>query len=183
VLGAGHFYLYLKISPGCGRPESAIMATAIANGIEQFRADYHTLPLPSVPSPPSSDTDTDTSPAHPFIGILRGKEPERETRQNPRSIDFIEGIKQAKKSPPKEVPMIRKTGLYLDESTGHYGIVDPWGTPFRIRLDTNNDKMVLNPNADQVSDGRTAMPKHVLVWSAGKDRNWDTWDDNPMSWD
>ena len=159
------------------------MATAIANGIEQFRADYHTLPLPSTPAPPGSDNDTDTSSAHPFICVVMGKEPESETRQNPRSIDFVEGIKQAQKSPPKEAPPLWKNGRFFEETTGSYGIVDAWGTPYRIRLDTNNDKTVLNPNADQVAEGRTAIPKYVLVWSAGKDRDWYTWNDNPMSWD
>jgi hypothetical protein len=159
------------------------MTTAITHGIEQFRFDYNTLPLPSTPAPPRSDTDTDTSPAHPFINILVGKEPEGEIRQNPRSVDFLESIKFAKRPKNDRSPPIWQNGLILDEATGYYGIVDAWGTPYRIRLDTNNDKTILNPNPEQAAAGRTTLPKYVLVWSAGKDRDWDTWDDNPMSWD
>ncbi len=160
-----------------------IMAIATAHGIEHFREEYHTLPLPSTPGPSDSDTDTDTSSAHSLISILMAKEPECETPQNHRSIDFLEGIKAAKKALPDEAPLVWTNGLFLDEATRHYGLVDTWGTPYRIRLDTNNDKTVLNPNPDQVAEGRTAISKYVLVWSAGRDRDWHTWDDNPMSWD
>jgi hypothetical protein len=158
------------------------MAIATSNGIEQFRADYPTLPLPSTPGPSGGDTDTDTSSAHSFITMLKGKETESGNHQNPRSVDFLEGINAAKKARPDEASPVWTNGLFFDEATGHYGIVDAWGTPYRIRLDTNNDKSVLNPNADQLAEGRTAIPTYVIVWSAGRDRDWDTWDDNPMSW-
>ena len=64
-----------------------------------------------------------------------------------------------------------------------FGIVDGWGHYFRIRLDSDGNKELDNPHPGQVAEGRTRMVKRVLVWSAGKDGNWNTWEDKPMSWD
>jgi hypothetical protein len=50
-------------------------------------------------------------------------------------------------------------------------------------MDTDGDGWVVNPELNQVADGRTKLKKRVIVWSAGKDGREATWDDNARSWD
>jgi len=100
--------------------------------------------------------------------------------QNLRNIDYAEGIKPARPSLNGMPPW--KEGLMFAPDTKP-GIVDGSGNYFRIRLDSDGNKEIDNPNPDQVAEGRTIIAKRVLVWSAGKDGNWDTWADNLMSWD
>lgn len=61
--------------------------------------------------------------------------------------------------------------------------MDAWGGYYRVRFDSNYDGEMLNPNEDEVGEGRMKLPNRVIIWSAGKDGKWDTWDDNIKSWD
>ena len=157
------------------------MPRAISEAIEQFYADYNKLPVPLNGSPTGSDTDTDTSPENRLVTIIADKEGPVADLQNPRNIDYMEGFKPATANRKDGPPW--KYGLMSDATTEAPGIVDPWGNYFRIRLDSDGNKELANPNTDQVAEGRTKIIKRVLVWSAGKDGNWDTWADNHMSWD
>ena len=64
----------------------------------------------------------------------------------------------------------------------NYEIVDGWGNYFKMKLDTNYDQKLDNPNADEIAQGRGSLTKRVLVWSAGPDGKAETWEDNPRSW-
>lgn len=184
ALAAFSFYKFGQQIHAVRKKEAMYMARAIATSIDGFKKDYNTLPLPSGPGLPGADCDTDTSPTHGFTDILAGKEGEAADRQNKRGVDYFEGIKPAKKALPKDTSTVWKNGIYLDETTNHYGVMDAWGTPFRIRIDTNKDAEIANPNPDQTAAGRPVILNNsAIVWSAGKDGDWDTWDDNPMSWD
>ena len=163
------------------RLESRFMAVAISDAVMQFYTDYRRLPLPSGPPPQDGDRDTDTSPAHGFVALLLGQESDTGERQNKKNTDYGLDIKPARAKPGGAYPW--KNGLISEAATGTYGIVDYFGNPYRIRLDTNGDQQLANPNPDQAAQGTAALSKRVIVWSAGKDGDWNTWDDNPMSWD
>lgn len=163
------------------RIESRFMAIAIGDAVMQFYADYRRLPLPSGPPPQDGDRDTDTSPAHGFVALLLGQESDTGERQNTKNTDYGENIKPARAKPGGDYPW--RNGLISEAATGTYGIVDYFGNPFRIRLDSNGDQQLANPNPDQAAHGTAALSKRVIVWSAGKDGDWNTWDDNLMSWD
>jgi hypothetical protein len=162
---------------------STVMARALAEAIKQFDTDYHKLPAPTGPTPQGGDRDTDSAPSHSFIAILGGKEESSPEAQNQKHLDYLEGIKPAKtpRKPGADYGWV--DGLISDPATGAYGIVDYKGKPYRIRLDTNHDETLTNPNTDQAAKGRPTLKARVLVWSAGKDGDWNTWDDNLMSWD
>ncbi len=174
------FYNFTQITVKVRQKESQVMSIGISNAVEQFQADYGRLPLPASTEVPGNDMDMETSPDQDLVAILAGKEEELPAPQNPRGVDYLEGIKPAKSGQESGRPWLN--GLLIDPASGKYGIVDNWGKPFRLRLDTNNDKSLANPNPDQTKAGRTPLPKRVLVWSAGKDGKWETWDDNPQSW-
>jgi len=157
------------------------MAVGLAIAIRDFHADNHKLPAPSGPTPQGGDRDTDSAPSHSFIAILGGKEDPSAEAQNQKLLDYIEGIKPARSDNKTECGW--RDGLISDPATGAYGVADVYGKPYRIRLDTNQDETLINPNPDQAAAGRPTLKTRVLVWSAGKDGDWNTWDDNLMSWD
>ena len=152
------------------------MAEALAEAITRFDADYHKLPVPSGPAPQGGDRDTDSAPSHSFIAILSGKEDPSAEAQNPKHTDYLEGILPAKKSRGRDYGWAN--GLISDPATGAYGVVDSYGKPYRIRLDTNHDETLTNPNPQQAAEGSPTRKPRVLVWSAGIDGAWNTWDDN-----
>jgi hypothetical protein len=164
------------------------MARGLVNAINQFRSDYQKLPVPSGPTPQGGDRDTDSGLSHSFISILGGHEDRSPMAQNQKHTDYLEDIKPALKagkpgnpSPGGDYGWVN--GLISDPATGAYGVVDYKGKPYRIRLDTNHDETLNNPNPEQAAAGRPTLKARVLVWSAGKDGDWNTWDDNLMSWD
>jgi hypothetical protein len=159
------------------------MSIAISHSIEQFLADYGHLPLPTGSASAGRDLDTDTGSASGLVAVVTGKEPAGSSTkpQNLRGIDYLEGVKPAK--------VIKKTGplwadgLVIDGTPPEYSIVDAWGNLYHLRLDTDGDGWVENPDSNEVADGRTKLKKRVIVWSAGKDGYEETWEDNPKSWD
>lgn len=181
------------------------MAASIASAVFEYCNKYQVFPEPAAPESAESglhhdaDTDLDTSAGNWFVTVLAGEDydspPSRisatESRegsragersegqknsQNPEQIDFLEGIKPAKL--PRWI-----NGRYIDAATGRRGIVDSWGREFRIRLDTDNNNLLANPNPLEVAEGRTTLRGRVIVWCAGKDGDWNTWEDNLKSWE
>ena len=181
ILGLIAFFKFSQIVGGVKRKEAQVMSIAISNAVEQFYESVNGLPLPSGPHLPGGDRDTDTSPSHGFTAVLMGKEGETADRQNERNVDYAEYIKPAKQQ--KGTAWNHSNGVVTLSTGASYGIVDAYGNPFRIRLDTNGDQRLANPNPDQAAQGTAVLAKRVIVWSAGKDGDWNTWDDNLMSWD
>lgn len=56
--------------------------------------------------------------------------------------------------------------------------VDPWGHPFRFRLDLDGSKEMDNP-----SGSNDKLRLQTLAWSAGPDGDYETWEDNVKSWE
>lgn len=69
-----------------------------------------------------------------------------------------------------------RKGLTLD-SDGGGELWDPWGNYFRVRYDSNFDNQIENPE----SPG-SILPESIVVWSAGKDGDFETWKDNVKTW-
>jgi prepilin-type N-terminal cleavage/methylation domain-containing protein len=99
--------------------------------------------------------------------------------QNPRQIVFI--------SPPSvKDPSIPRSGIALQATTIN-GIsvaigdfVDPWGTPYNVRIDGSYDNSVVNPYGAQTTGGAGSdpVPLGVIGWSRGKDQTLGTNGDN-----
>lgn len=77
---------------------------------------------------------------------------------NPRGIVFM-----VPDGSPAPVPVVSE-------------VRDPWGHLYRIRLDTNYDNQVIDPETG------AAIPNSVLVWSPGPDGIEETWEDNLKTW-
>ena len=185
ILAAASFAGYGKIVEGVRKKESQMMALAIANAVTQFYADYNRLPK-SASSTAGSDSETSTEGAEGIVKVLIGKEGENDALQNPRGTNYAEGLKPAKPNTKTKAAAAGASdkwvnGLVFEDD--NYEIVDGWGNYYKMKLDSNYDKELENPNLDEIAQNRTRLPKQVIVWSAGKDGKEETWDDNPKSWD
>ena len=185
ILAAASFAGYGKIVEGVRKKESQVMSVAIANSVTQFYADYNRLPK-SASSTEGTDTETTTEGAEGVVKVLIGKEGENDALQNPRATNYAEGLKPAKPNKKSKAASAGASdkwvnGLVFEDD--NYEIVDGWGNYYKMKLDSNYDKEIENPNIDEVAEGRARLPKQVIVWSAGKDGKEETWEDNPKSWD
>jgi prepilin-type N-terminal cleavage/methylation domain-containing protein len=147
------------------------MARTVANAVEQFQREYDQMPQPTSATR-DTDCNTDTTAAEGLLLILTGKD----KTQNPRGTDFLTDLKAATLT-GKNRPV---DGLVRNGET--LELVDPWGTPYKVTLDLNADGLILNPNEEEQNEGTRELHKSVIVYSAGKDRDFSTWKDNVTSW-
>lgn len=100
------------------------------------------------------------------------------TNLNPKDIKFI------------DLPIAKNGKFGLVNAQPPYKLVDLWGTPYYVLLDTNGDKQVMNPdlnNSDPtISQNTTSpppknLPTEVAVYSWGLDKMPTTKDD-VVSW-
>jgi hypothetical protein len=141
--------------------------TGFIMGIKAYQTEYNRLPI---------EVLTSTDPKVP--SITRGKiidtlypyHNASATESNPRKIDFY--IPRA--------ALNQKDGLYTDEKDEPV-LVDPWGTPFYYSFDQSGEGKV--PNLDpRDNKEHPFLETTVIMFSAGPDKNPDTWDDNVMTW-
>lgn len=186
ILAAASFAGYGKIVEGVRKKEAQVMAIAVSNAVEQFYADYNRLPKPTSATD-GADSDTTTEGGEGLVKVLTGKEGEEGAVQNTRKVDYAEGIKPAKVVKGKAATAQAggsdkwRNGLVLEDE--NIEIVDGWGNYYKVKLDTDYNKELENPDTNGVADGLTKLAKRVLVWSPGKDGKEETWEDNVKSWD
>jgi len=85
-------------------------------------------------------------------------------------------------SNPKRIMLFEPSGGALapvgDPNVGAF--VDPWGMPFEYQVDLDGDGQCAHP----YEESETALiPGRVIVWSAGPDKDYATWEDNVTSWE
>lgn len=106
---------------------------------------------------------------HPVDEVLLRPLMAAESELNPRKIRFYD--------PPESKK--GKNGLWRDPSgSPRIQLRDPWGGLYRIRIDSDGDGKIVNPEdpaGERISSG-------VITYSAGPDQDFDTWKDNVTSW-
>ena len=85
---------------------------------------------------------------------------------NPRLIRFIE---------PPAANRLNGSGLVGAEKAE--SLLDLWGHPYRLSMDTHGDGKLADPERP----GAT-LPLSVIAWSSGEDGDFATWTDNVKSW-
>lgn len=152
-------------------------------GINHYRTEYNRFPIN-----PDDATggDTDMSPfltdgtSTPIINILMANTASGSDDMNPRKIKFV------------DIPFARNNQFgIIDPSSGAgdgtpVRLVDIWGLPYSIALDTNYDNRIENPDKqsnDLVISSRATetVSASAIMFSYGKDRQQNTKDDI-VSW-
>jgi prepilin-type N-terminal cleavage/methylation domain-containing protein len=137
--------------------------TQIVTAVNAFYTEYGQYPLVTA--------DTTYGPGgtanNALFNVLRAID----TTNDPRQIVFI--------SPPSvKTPSNPRSGIALQATTIN-GIsvaigdfVDPWGTPYNVRIDGNYDNSVANPYGAQTVGGAGSDPIQagVVAWSLGSDQ-------------
>ncbi len=103
---------------------------------------------------------------------LLGKDPTRNTK----SLNFLDGLPQAKKGPDQRM----ENGLDYDTNPDAPSLMDPWGYPYKILVDSDYNEEIANPDTN--GGGKPIRGQKAVMWSGGKDGKLDTWADNVKSW-
>lgn len=141
-------------------------AQNLKNAIAAYVAEYREYPLLD----PANDLTIESG--HKLMDVLFSSDAQKAPGgRNPRGIAFYTD----KAAKPIGEGRFRK-GVILDENGGGE-LWDPWGNHYRVRLDTNGDGKIENPAAPG-----THLPESILIWSAGPDGDFETWEDNVKSW-
>lgn len=135
----------------------------LKHAIAAFHVEYGNYPL--------LDSDPDlTMTDHALMDIVLGSDKQN---RNPRRIAFY--TDQAAKA--MGGGRFRQ-GVTLD-AFGGGELWDPWGNFYRVRFDTDGNRRVENPDP---AGPANFLPESIILWSAGPDGDFDTWEDNITSW-
>lgn len=144
----------------------------LVGGIDDFYENYQYLPgsdLRAIDSIVSSDLPlSDNSTEGPTISaVLMGLRSAE--KENPKSLNFLPKIKMAKDD---------MDGVILNENESK--LVDPWGNPYFLLLNYDNDNQLRVPLNNEI-----LFDRRILVWSLGPDGQSgtpETDQDNIYSW-
>ncbi len=128
-------------------------AAQLEVAIESYRAEYAKYPGEK------AGEDLTTESRGRLLATLTGDPSEAgPAGWNPRQVAFyIVGVASTQSDPSIQL--------------------DPWGNVYRIRLDTDENNGIEDPETGKI------IPARVLIWSAGPDGQEETWDDNVKSWE
>lgn len=121
----------------------------LSDAIHGYKEIYHHYPQ-VVES--SGDVTFDTSAPCELFNILAPPATTNPPEKNPKGITFFDTM------PRKGFAGVTASG----------GLLDPWGSPYHIRMDTDGDGFVDNPFADQ-KDESPKLPLGAIIWSSGPD--------------
>lgn len=159
VIGVSAWSLFCLPTGQTGSGYATRTAFRLKNAITAYFTDFQKLP--GVSSTQSYDLDLESDEE--FMKHLLGSGNERDIVYFPGKIAREIGDGKYKR------------GISMN-SKGTGALWDPWGNQYRIRLDANSDGEVTDPKTnDPISES-------IIVWSAGKDGNFETWNDNAKTW-
>ena len=124
-------------------------AMELRSALMNFQAEYRRFPTLS-DSQADGDWVGETTP-----DLITGLIGEGDKDWNPRKITFY-AARMAEKN---------RSGL-TETSSGEYQLIDPWGNPYQVAIDTNYDQKLSIPQ-----DGADSLELRyeVAVWSCGVD--------------
>jgi len=133
-------------------------ATELRTAIMSYYSEYKVFPaVPGATKDSFGDDVLDTR-NNLLVEMLLG-ESGPATAINRRRIQFFSA--RSAKGPISP-------GLWKDPVTGRCHLLDPWGNPYFLMIDTNSDN-TLHPPARPSGVGNEEIYTNVAVWSCGKD--------------
>ncbi|MAS95307.1 MAG: hypothetical protein CMO55_19075 [Verrucomicrobiales bacterium] len=136
-------------------------ANQLKLAISAFHANYRKYPVNARVADAVIDSD------HELMDVLLGTETSaKKGGLNPHRIAFY----------PSQGS---RHGLKV-KGNGGSELRDPWGSFYRVQIDADGDGEVDNPRTPDIDD--PGLQESILVWSAGPDGDFDTWEDNQKTW-
>lgn len=132
-------------------------ALGIVNAVKAFYTEYGKYPLASSASGDSVDFKDNNNE---LFDVLRAPSTMTGTplQLNPRKISFME-IPPAKGTGTAQKAGVTKEGKF----------VDPWGQPYRVRVDSDYNNSFPNPYTADAGAGPGTLNMGVVAWSLGPD--------------
>lgn len=125
--------------------------TQIVNAVNAFYTDYGKYPLATDDSTISNNADL----FYTLRAVSAGAN--LNNAVNPRQVVFI--------NPPNvKTTASPRSGIGSD---GQY--YDPWGTPYRLKIDGDYNNQIANPYTADTGAGPATLNIGVIAWSFGKD--------------
>jgi type II secretory pathway pseudopilin PulG len=88
---------------------------------------------------------------------------------NPRQIVFISPPDVKDPANPRSgIALLATTINSISVAIGDF--VDPWGTPYNVRIDGNYNNQVAKPYGNNNGAGPDPLQQGVIAWSLGKDQ-------------
>ncbi len=149
--------------------------TQIVTAVNAYYTEYGKYPLPSGTTgdfsygPGGNSTPPSNAELFFTLRAVAGGTMNANNAANPRVIVFI--------SPPNvKDPNNPRSGIAINSTTIN-GIsvilgdfVDPWGTPYGVKIDGDYDNSVPNPYGNNNGAGPSPLRLGAIAWSLGKDQ-------------
>ena len=137
-------------------------AAVVQSGLMKYRLEYNCWPDFAKGKSKKHFTD------HEFLETMMPSGNGAPPAENLKRVRFIEGGKDV---------------VAPGNAGGKNQYIDPWGNPFQYLVnETPKDTMGLGSFGSGYK-GPDEIRTKALVWSAGPDGDYGTWDDNVCSWD
>jgi prepilin-type N-terminal cleavage/methylation domain-containing protein len=162
VLTALSFPAYKALIDRAHRLDARITLSGLQTGISNYVSDYN-----RVPARGPTDTEITLSPGTSLIKAMLG---DNVDGLNPRGTAYLDA-------------KMATNGINgLAGADENWALIDPWGQPYRVALDTDGDGWVQNPDSENedpaiAKDAPRRLPMHSIAHSAGPDKKWNTQDD------
>lgn len=143
--------------------QTLTVALELKNGINNYQVDHNRFPLDQRPEGDGDIPEFLTDGSNTIIDTLLGVPPAAGSLDlNPTRTQYA-GFKPAQGD---------RNGIVGTDTPRRFH--DRWGQPFRIRLDTNGDNQIKNPDLEssdpKISQGKPEyLPVQVAVYSVGSD--------------
>lgn len=139
----------------------------VQSAIRGYYSEYFSYPVRGESEGPYK-TDGDSS----IMDVLMSNNTSEAENMNKRKIEYFEAFKMAKSA--------KLPGFHVE--TGRFN--DPWGQPYEIYMDADDDGELTIPAIYGAKFGRSGrIKKTVFMHSGGPDGDLDTVGDNVSSWD
>ena len=159
LLAAGSVGAYGKFINSVKEKTTAKYCVEIAGAISSFYSSYDTLPIVNN----GSDWEGDTKDPD-LIPVLVASGSDNAKKRNPKSINYLDGFKQAKRGKNAGA---WEDGIDYETDPTSPVIYDTWGFPLQVKMDTDFNSEIENPittpNAIKILRG-----KKGIVWSFGQ---------------
>ena len=159
LLAAGSVGAYGKFINNVKERSTQKYCVEIAGAISSFYSSYDYLPVINT----GSDWEGNTEDPD-LIPVLVASGSDNAKKRNPKSINFLDGFKQAK---PSKSGTAWEDGINYETDPTAPAIYDTWGFPLKVKMDTDFNSEIENPittpNAIKILRG-----KKGIVWSSGR---------------
>ncbi len=157
VLASMAFPVVTGVMEKARKVRTLAMIKDLQVAIKGYQTEYNRYPVETF----QSDSEIRTEEGNTLIPILLGSD--NQTTMNGRDITFI------------DLPMAKNgRGGLVGQSADNYYLVDEWGNPFFVIMDSNGDGKIRNPDTSNdeptISSGAsTDLPNGVAIYSSGPD--------------